>query len=154
MLTGPQIAKPFIKATVNILSTMAGVSATPGTPYIKKTAVAKGDVSAIVGVSGDRNGTISVSFTKSCAVAVLKGMLGDDIQDLLGDLQDVVGEITNMISGQARAGLADMGLTLQGTTPTVVVGDNHLLRHISSQPVVAIPFTSPHGEFTVEFCFD
>ncbi len=153
MLTGVQIAKPFIKATVDILITMAGIKATPGVPYIKKSSIAKGDVSAIVGVSGDLTGTIAVSFTKPCAVAVLKSMLGDDIHDLLSDLQDVVGELTNMISGQARAGLVASGLTLQGTTPTVVVGDNHILRHISASPVIAIPFTSPVGEFTVEFCF-
>lgn len=154
MPSGVEIAKPFIKATVDILDTMAGLKATPGTPYVKKNNIAKGDVSALVGVSGDRTGTIAVSFTKPCAIALLRGMLGDDIQDLLSDLQDAVGEIANMISGQARAGMVELGLTLQGSTPTVIVGDNHMLRHISSSPVMAIPFSSPAGEFTVEFCFE
>ncbi len=154
MPSGVEIAKPFIKATVDILDTMAGLKATPGTPYVKKNNIAKGDVSALVGVSGDRTGTIAVSFTKPCAIALLRGMLGDDIQDLLSDLQDAVGEIANMISGQARAGMVELGLTLQGSTPTVIVGDNHMLRHISSSPVMAIPFSSAAGEFTVEFCFE
>lgn len=153
MLDGVEIAKPFVKATVEILSTMANMEAKAGKPYVKKSHVAKGDVSAIVGVTGDKTGTIAVSFSRSCAIALVKGMLGDDIQDILQDTQDAVGEVTNMVSGQARAHLAEMGFSLQGSTPTVIVGDNHLIRHISAQPVVAIPFGTSHGEFTVEFCF-
>ena len=154
MLSGVEIARPFVKATLDILGTMAGITATAGAPYVKKTHVAKGDVSAIVGVTGDKVGTIAVSFTKPCAIALVRGMLGDDIQDVLQDMQDAVGEVANMVSGQARAGLVGMGITLQGSTPTVIVGDGHIIRHISPSPVIAIPFTSPSGEFTVEFCFE
>jgi chemotaxis protein CheX len=153
MLDGVAIAKPFVKATRDILDTMAGMRAEAGNPYVKKGHAAKGDISAIVGVTGDKTGTIAVSFTRNCAIALVKGMLGDDIQDILQDVQDAVGEVTNMVSGQARAALVEKGITLQGSTPTVIVGDGHLIRHISSNPVVAIPFSTDSGEFTVEFCF-
>ncbi len=148
-----EIARPFVKATLEILSTMAGITATAEAPYVKKGETATGDVSAIIGVTGDRTGSIAVSFTRPCAIALVKGMLGDDIEDILKDTQDAVGEVTNMVSGQARAGLATMGITLNGSTPTVIMGDNHLIRHISASPVIAIPFDTPHGKFTVEFCF-
>ena len=154
MLSDIDIAKSFIKATTNILSTMATIEAKPGAPYVKKSAVAKGDVSAIVGVTGPKRGTIAVSFTEACAVALVKGMLGDDIQDLMQDTQDAVGEVANMISGQARANLAAKGLTLQGATPTVIIGKNHIVSHTTTSPVMAIPFVTPAGEFTVEFCLE
>lgn len=154
MLSNAEIARPFVKATLEILETMAGLSATAGKPYIKKNNLAQGDVSAIVGVTGDRTGTISVSFTRPCAIALVRGMLGDEIHDVLQDTQDAVGEVTNMVSGQARAGLRALGITLQGSTPTVIVGDGHIIRHISHSPVVAIPFVADSGEFTVEFCFE
>lgn len=153
MLDGVAVAKPFIQATLDILKMMASIEAAPGKPYVKKSHVAKGDVSAVVGVTGDKTGTIAVSFTRPCAIALVKGMLGDDIQDIMQDTQDAVGEVTNMVSGQARAALVEMGITLQGSTPTVIMGDGHLIRHMSANPVVAIPFTTPSGEFTVEFCF-
>lgn len=153
MLDGVAVAKPFIKATLDILSTMAGMTATAGKPYVKKGPTAKGDVSAIVGVTGDKTGTIAVSFSRRCAVALVRGMLGDDVQNVMQDTQDAVGEVANMVSGQARAALAEQGIVMQGSTPTVIMGDGHLIRHMSANPVVAIPFTSEHGEFTVEFCF-
>lgn len=151
--TDAEMAKPFVQATKHVLSTMAMVDPVPGKPYVKKDNTAAGDVSAIVGLTGDKHGSISISFSKKCAVAIVKNMLGDDIQDIVQDAKDAVGEITNMISGQARAGLAQLGLTMQASTPTVVFGDNHTISHVSSGPVVAIPFTTPQGDFTLEFCF-
>ncbi|QJT10346.1 chemotaxis protein CheX [Oceanidesulfovibrio marinus] len=152
--SGVEIAKPFIKATVSVLSTMAMIEPEPGRPFVKKDNTATGDISAIIGVTGSKNGSISVSFTKRCAIAVVKSMLGDDIEDILQDAKDAVGEIANMISGQARASLAEMGLNFAGSTPSVVMGDNHTITHITSNPVVSIPFSTAYGEFYVEFVFE
>ncbi len=152
--SGVEIAKPFVKATVSVLSTMAMIEPKAGKPFVKKDRTAQGDVSAVVGFTGDKNGSVSVSFTKQCAVAVVKSMLGDDIEDILQDAKDAVGEITNMISGQARATLSEMGLNFHGSTPSVIMGDNHTITHITTQPVMCIPFETEHGQFFVEFVFE
>ena len=151
--TSAELAKPFIKATRNVLATMAHMNPTPGKPYVKDNSAANGDVSAIVGITGDMCGSISLSFTKKCAIAMVKSMLGDEMSDVMADAKDAVGEITNMISGQARAGLADMGIKMQGSTPTIIFGDNHYISHMSKSTVMAIPFATDNGNFTVEFCF-
>ena len=46
-------------------------------------------------------------------------MLGEEIQSLDGDIQDAVGEITNMISGGARAELEKMGYSLAMAIPSL-----------------------------------
>ena len=152
--SGIEIAKPFIKATISVLSMMAMIEPKPGKPFVKKDNTAEGDVSAVIGFTGDKNGSISVSFSKKTAVALVKAMLGDDVEDIVQDAKDAVGEVTNMISGQARSGLSEMGLNFQGSTPSVIMGDNHTITHVSKSAVMAIPFSTPHGDFTVEFCFD
>lgn len=149
-----EMAKAVIKAAQSVLSTMAGVDSQPGAPYVKKGLVAKGDVTGIIGITGDKTGTISISFEKACAVAVVKKMLGADIGDILRDVQDAVGEITNMVSGQARAALDKQGVNLRSGTPSVIMGDNHTVQHITNAPIMAIPFTTPDGSFTVEFCME
>jgi chemotaxis protein CheX len=152
--TDAEVAKPFVEATRHVLTMMAQLDPKPGKPYVKKGPSATGDVSAVVGLTGDKNGSISISFSKKCAIAVVKNMLGDDIADIIQDAKDAVGEITNMISGQARAGLSQIGLNLSASTPTVIFGDNHSISHVTTGPVVAIPFETEHGEFTLEFCFE
>jgi chemotaxis protein CheX len=149
-----EMAKAVIKAAQDVLSTMAGVDPQPGKPYVKKGQVAKGDVTGIIGITGDMTGSISISFEKACAIAVVKSMLGPEIGDILRDVKDAVGEITNMVSGQARAAIDKQGVNLQSGTPTVVMGDNHTIQHITSAPIMAIPFTTPDGSFTVEFCVE
>ena len=149
----PSLAVPFIKAITDVLSTMAATNPKPGKPYVKDGTVATGDVTGLVGLTGAKIGSVSISFDKACAIAIVKNMLQDDIQDLLQDVKDTVGEITNMVSGQARAGLAEMGISLQGSTPTVVMGDKHSIAHVTTGPIMAIPFTTESGDFTVEFCF-
>ena len=147
------LAKPFVQATINVLSSMTGLSPVPGKPYVKKTDKAQGDVSAIVGITGCKSGAVALSFSQSCAIALVKGMLGDAIEDIIADTRDAVGEYTNMISGQARATLSEMGLPLQGSTPSIVFGANHSLSFPGQVTTVAIPFETDYGAFTLEFCF-
>ena len=94
---------------------------------------------------------MSVTFSKKCAIQIVKNLLGDDIQNIVEDVQDAVGEITNMISGQARAKLAEMGIAMKGTTPTVIMGDNHTISHLTKDKIMAVPFTTEYGDFIVEF---
>lgn len=148
------VAKHFIKATKDVLQTMAGMSPQEGKPFAKKGKPQDGDISAVIGVTGAHKGTISVSFERKAAMEILQGMLGDDIHDVEQDMQDVVGEVCNMISGQARASLDSEGLNLQGSTPTVITGAGHSIHHTAAGPVIAIPFSTGDAKFTVEFCFD
>jgi len=151
-----ELAKPFVKAAMDVIGTMAFITPRPGKPFVKKNSMATGDVTGLVGLTGDggKRGSVSISFTKGCAVAMVKNMLGDDIQDIVQDVKDAVGEITNMISGQARAGLSEKGLVFAGSTPTVIMGDNHSISHMAKSPIMAIPFETDEGSFTIEFCFE
>lgn len=149
----PALAKPFIKATQDVLAAMASLSITADKPYLKTDRKGTGDVSAVIGITGDKSGSFSISFDRKTAIHITKKMLGDAIENIVQDVQDAVGEITNMISGQARVGLVDMGLKLQGSTPSVIVGDGHTISHMVSAPVMAIPFSCEAGSFTLEFCF-
>jgi len=146
------IANHFINATTTTLITMAGLIATPSKFFVKHDKKPLGDITAIIGVAGHRVGTIAVSFSRESGAALVHGMLGDDVGDLEQDMRDAVGEITNMISGQARAGIAEAGVVMQASTPTVVVGDDMEIEHKSKAPVIVIPFTTPNGAFAVEFC--
>lgn len=148
------VVNPFLDAVIEVLSTMAQVEVTPEKPYVKQGSSAKGDITGIIGITGEREkGTISVSFEESMALAVVGGMLGETMTSINEEVRDAVGELTNMISGQARQGLSATGRKYHAAIPTVTVGKNHEVTHVSEGPILAIPFTSPHGKLTVEVCF-
>ena len=148
------IINPFIDSTIHVLETIASTKTDPGKPYLKKNSIAKGDVSGVIGLTGEAKGTISVSFTENCILAIVSKMFGEEMKSLDGEIQDAVGEIANMISGQARQKLEKLGKSLKAAIPTVVMGKGHSISHITSYPVIAVPFTTDKGEFTIEVCFE
>ncbi len=149
-----KVINPFITATLNVLQTMAMTQARAENLYIKKGETATGDVTAVIGLSGDTRGTVSVSFTEGCAIAIVSKMLSEEITTLNADIKDAVGEIGNMISGQARVQLEELGRVLYAAVPTVITGKNHSINHITTHPIVAIPFVTDDGPFTIEVCFE
>ncbi|NVM22663.1 MAG: chemotaxis protein CheX [Desulfobacterales bacterium] len=148
------LINPFINATLNVLETMAFIKARAGKPYLKNDHMASGDVSGVIGLIGEVSGTISCSFTEKSILAIVSNMLGEEMKEMNDEIKDAVGEIANMISGQARRELEEMGRPLEAAIPTVIMGKNHSITHMTISPIMAIPFSTEHGEFTIEVCFE
>ena len=148
------LINPFINATINVLETMAFTKAEAGKPFLKKDMVAQGDVSGVLGLIGDIKGTISASFSEKSILSIVSNMLGEEMTELNDDVKDAVGEIVNMVSGQARQELDELGKSLKAAIPTVIMGKDHVITHVSTYPIVAIPFSTDNGDFTIEVCFE
>jgi chemotaxis protein CheX len=149
-----RLVNPFINATINVLETMAFINVNAGKPYLKKDNVAVGDVSGIIGLTGVANGTIAVTFEEKCILAVVSNMFGETMSELNNEIADAVGELTNMISGQARRELEEMGRVFKAAIPSVITGRNHSIIHYTEGPKIAIPFSTDNGDFTIEVCFE
>ncbi len=133
---------------------MAFMTVDAGKPYLKKGNLAVGDVSGVIGLTGVANGTIAVTFEEHCILAVVSNMLGEKMDTLNEDIADAVGELTNMISGQARKELEEVGKVFKAAIPSVITGKNHSIKHYVDGPKIAIPFKTKGGKFTIEVCFD
>jgi len=149
-----KLINPFVKATLNVLKTMAFLDVEPKQPYLKKDIKAKGDVSSVIGLSGETSGTISVSFMEPCILSIVSNMFGEKMTELNEEVMDAVGEIANMISGQARQDLENMGKVLYAAIPTVISGKDHTISHMTTAPIMAVPFHTEYGNFTIEVCFE
>jgi len=145
-----KMINPFINATLNVLGTMAFVKAGAGKPYLKKDDFAQGDVSGVIGFTGKTNGTMYVTFDESCILKIVSNMFGEEMKEINNEITDAVGELTNMISGQARKELAEIGKVFQGAIPSVITGKSHKLRPMTNGPKIAIPFKTDFGNFIIE----
>jgi chemotaxis protein CheX len=148
------LINPFINATTNVLSTMAFVQCKVGKPYLKKDDKAKGDVTGVIGLTGDSNGTIAVTFDQGSILKIVSNMFGEEMTELNHEVADVVGELVNMISGQARRELEELGRLFHAAIPTVISGRGHCVTHYTDGPKIAIPFTTEGGSFIIEVCLE
>ncbi|MBM4333033.1 MAG: chemotaxis protein CheX [Deltaproteobacteria bacterium] len=148
-----EFINPFLEATIYVLKTMASLEPVAEKPFLKKGASASGDVSGIVGITGEAEGSLCITFSRECILFIISQMLGEEQQEINEEVKDAVGELTNMISGDSRRRLQEIGYTFQGAIPTVVSGRGHEVKHISKGPILSIPFTTKAGSFIVEVCF-
>jgi chemotaxis protein CheX len=148
-----EFINPFLDATLTVLKTMASVEPIPGKPFIKKGSAASGDVSGIVGITGEEEGSLCITFSRECILFIIGRMLGEEQKEINDDVKDAVGELTNMISGDSRRRLQGVGHNFQGSIPSVVSGPGHEVKHISRGPILSIPFSTKAGNFIVEVCF-
>ncbi len=147
-----EIVNIFQKATLSVLKTMASLEVQPGQAFIKNGSRASGDISGIVGITGAMEGSLSLSFSRECILFVISRMLGEDQKEINEEVKDAVGELTNMISGDSRRRLVDIGYAFQGAIPSVISGPGHEIKHITKGPVLSVPFKAPVGEFSLEVC--
>ena len=146
---------PFLSSLLNVMSTMAHIDLTALKPSLKKTNLAKGDVSGLIGmVSKQAKGSLSITFDEGLAIATMKGMVGEAPDGINEEITDLVGEITNMVTGGAKRLLSDKGFEFDMATPMVVSGKEHTIHHKAKSSVIIIPLRSEHGNAFIEFCFD
>lgn len=139
---------PFIASTLETFKTMLNVEATPGKPTAKAEPYPTYDVSGIIGIAGDAQGNIAISFPKTVALKVVSALLGTELKVVGPELTDGIGEIANIITGNAKQYLNDNSLSI--SLPNVVVGKDHVLSSQKEIPTLVVPFTSPIGEFAIE----
>ena len=150
-----EYVNPFLSSLVNVLSTMANTTIVPGQPRIKKDEVARGDVSGLIGMIGPQTkGSFSVSFEESLALEIMFRMLGERPKTINEEVTDMVGEITNMVTGGAKRILGEKGYEFSMATPVVVSGKGHTITHKCDGPKILMPFDSDFGEVHIEVSFD
>jgi chemotaxis protein CheX len=143
---------PFLNGTQEVLKKMAFMDAVPGKPYLKKEEAASGDVSGIIGITGDATGSLALSFSEKCICKIVSNMLGEEHPEVTKEILDAVGELTNMVSGASRTQLEKMGMAVYAAIPTVVHGQGHTITHILKSPSLVIPFSTAAGPFFIDVC--
>jgi chemotaxis protein CheX len=143
---------PFLQGTIEVLTKMAFVEPRPGKVYLKETSLAQGDVSGIIGITGDMIGSLAISFSESCICHLIGRMLGESITEANHVVFGGVGQLTNMTPGVARTYLEKDGMEVYAAIPSVVYGKNHTINHILKAPSIVIPFETDEGSFVVDVC--
>ena len=132
---------PFVAATQTVFKTMLNMEPRMGRPVLKDSGVTSGDVTGVMGLTGDKRGSVCVSFREKGAVLVYNALMGDDYDTVGPEVIDAVGELTNIIAGQARKEFEKAGINLKAAIPTVVVGRGAELHFVSKFPTMSLPFS-------------
>ncbi len=151
-----EFINPFLEAVVKVVKTMAFTEPKAGKPSLRqKNAPSRGDVTGIVGLTGPVKGSFALSFSEPAILEIVTNMFGEDFLEVNSEVEDAVGELSNMVCGDARRLLEEKGHSFQASIPTVISGKGHNISHAIPGPSVVIPFTISQGAtFFVEASFE
>lgn len=150
-----EIVNPFLESMSNVLATMAMLEPQAGAAAVKDEDIACGEITGIIGLVGDNfKASLAVSFSKPVILQITERMLGETIAEIDDTVIDLVGEITNMVTGGAKNLLDQKGYSIGLSTPMVVTGVGHRVTHKANGPRIVVPFSLEAGEFFVEVCFE
>lgn len=139
----------------NVLVTMASLAPVASGPTLKTDDLPPGDVTGIIPMSSPQAmGTLALSFPEPVILHIAENMLGDKFTEIDDEVADLVGELTNMVTGGAKTLLEGKGYDFDMATPTVIRGRGQKISHIDNTGrVIIIPFSTDAGDFYVEVCF-
>ena len=91
-----------------------------------------------------------MSFPQDTALKIVSALVGAPMTSLDMDVADAIGELANIVAGNAKKGINGFNLSI--SLPQVVIGKDHVLSRQSGIPTVVVPFVSSMGNFALEFC--
>ena len=144
----PAYITPFVSSISNVFETMLQLPVNVGSPAIKNTGAPTYDVSGIIGMTGDVEGTVVLSFPTSTAERAVTLFTGMELKADHEDFADAIGELVNMVSGGAKAQFNGKNVGI--STPTVIVGSQHNVYGRKEMTTIEIPCSSDVGDFNVE----
>ncbi|MDA3851739.1 MAG: chemotaxis protein CheX [Spirochaetaceae bacterium] len=138
---------PFINATLDVFEDFFQLTPSLKNPYlINRKEAYSWQLSSVIGIGGDSRGVVVISFTQEMArllTSRLSTLPGEPEKE---DILDTIGEVVNIIAGNAKKGLEEYRLVI--SLPSIIHGNSPDIswpgKHV---PIVGIPFSIPQGDF-------
>jgi CheY-specific phosphatase CheX len=144
-----QLLDPFITAVRAALGEMAGaelvVRNVCQAPYRHRS----GDIAAVLELTSETEGPLILSFPVETATSFARRILTGVAEPDENLIRDCVGEIANVVAGQAEALLAGSRYHFAFTVPRVFLGGETVCPQ-GAQGCLCVVFGSEHGEFALQ----
>lgn len=143
---------PFLNATIQVLKIQAQVEAKSNRVFLKESSTdSLGDISGVIGIVAEKfNGAIVVTFPEKTFLAIMSNMLGETFTEFSSDLADGAGELVNIIFGQAKIELNNLGFGIKTALPSIIVGEQHHVTETQMKKTLVVQFESDVGQFFIE----
>ena len=137
---------PFYKATKDIFKLMLNVDPQRKDLQVVEDMIQSKETSVLIGITGDLQGGIMFSFSLDMALEMIKIMSGMDLNIIDSFASSALGEIGNIISGNALMELSKNNYVCNIIPPQIFVGEHRSLS-LANQKALLLTLTTPIGDF-------
>jgi chemotaxis protein CheX len=148
-----QLLEPFISGASLTLAELAQTELAVRSVYRTALPRTLGDISAVLGLTAEGGEVLVLSFPAPTAAA-LAGRVLAEVNVVPDDdlVRDCIGELANVIAGQAKTLLAETPYRLILATPSVLAGPGLEVGSRQDIQALVVVFGSDAGEFALQLC--
>jgi chemotaxis protein CheX len=147
-----ELVEPFISAASMTLTELAQTELVVRSVYRTANPRTLGDISAVLGL-GAGDGVLVLSLPAKTAAALAGRVLSDVTSTPEDDLvRDCMGELANVIAGQAKTLLAETPYQLLLATPSVLTGAGLEFGSRPGADGLVVVFGCEAGDFALQIC--
>jgi chemotaxis protein CheX len=139
---------PFIEAAFTVLEMEVGVTSTRGELALQKSAATANDVTVLISMVGQAQGVVLYGMSEQTAINIVSHILGQPFQEFDTLAQSGIGELGNVITGQASQRLADAGYDVNISPPTLIQGKGTLISTLDFDRL-QVPLKTEIGEIQI-----
>lgn len=147
-----ELVEPLITAVEQTLTEMAAAEVVVQAVYSRAAPESWGDISGMVEIDAAHPGMLILSFSQAVAEALTHQVLVNATKEFTPSLvQDCVGEIVNVVAGQAKALLAGTPHAFRFGIPIVAHGKKPFVKAAAMDSLV-IAFDHAAGGLALQYC--
>ena len=143
---------PILNSTVNVFKNFLNFEIKEKSLVSKKVLVPKFDISAFLDIyESDVEGKVVLNITKKLALEIYSTLVGETVNEVTDNVLDAVGEIINIITGNAKNEFQAKGLVYKLSTPFIVNGKEQIIKNTSAIPFLSTMYWTSSGFFELSF---
>jgi chemotaxis protein CheX len=139
---------PFIEAAYEVLQAEVKCKMQRGELLLEKSHYVTNDLTVIVSMVGDIEGTVFYSMNNKTAMFISSAILGEQLEEMNSIAQSGVAELGNVITGRASVKLSSAGFNSNISPPTLLMGKGAVISTLDYTRLI-VPLTGEPGEIII-----
>jgi chemotaxis protein CheX len=148
-----EYANVFVRAAVHVFNKELGIHLTRQSLQRKKAPIPSLPVAIVLGITGSVRGQVVYAMDTSFAKDIAHAMIPNKLpRELDGLINSAVGEIANIVTGQASIDIAGQDRLIHLTPPAVFTGSD-LVVDFLEVPTICLRMLSEMGVLEINIAF-
>ncbi len=139
---------PFLEAAFVVLQSELGMDAERGELSLERSAATADDISVLISIVGEVVGMVLYSLSEHTALAIVSKILEQPFDEFDELAQSGIGELGNVITGQAGQRVAKLGFDVNISPPTMILGKGTLISTLDFDRLV-VPLRTELGALNI-----
>jgi chemotaxis protein CheX len=140
---------PFLESVFAVLKAEVSITVERGELQLQRAAYTTDEISVLISLIGQVSGVVIIGMDEHTGIDVVSRILGQPFTEFDELAQSGIGELGNVIAGQASNRLFEAGYETKISTPTLVLGKGTLISTLDFDRVV-VPLKTELGDFQMQ----